>query len=205
MPEHVIQGAIAVSNVVFDNVEPQHDFAALPLELTLTTSRSSAALKLMMLTPTMVLLAVPLMLIGARAIAEQSALTMIADNPVSALQIAAGLVVWAALFIWPLKRIIGRMGARRIVQIDGATVAVADSSPFGAEVWTEPLAGYRGIAHHIRASLSGNRHELILVHADPAKNVVVAIADRISQTTIDRAKALLQLPEVPAKDLYVRT
>ncbi len=193
-----------MSKVVFDNVEPQQDFAALPIKLTLTTSRSSAVVKLMMLTPTMVLLAVPLTLIGARAIAEQSTLTLISDNPVSALQIAAGFIAWAALFVWPLKRIIGRMGARRLVAIDGQMVAVADSSPFGSGNWSEPLDAYRGIAHHIRASLSGNRHELILVHADPAKNVVVAIADRITQTTIDRAKALLQLSEVPAKELYVR-
>ncbi len=189
---------------VFDNVEPQPDFARLPLKLTLTTSRSSAAVKLMMLTPMMVILAVPLTLIGQRAIAEQSALMLISDHPVSTLQIAAGLIAWVALFVWPLKHIVGCMGARRSVEIDGHTVAVADTSPFSSQTWSAPLAGYRGIAHHIRASLSGNRHELILVHADPARNVVVAIADRITQATIDAAKTLLQLPEVPAKDLYVR-
>ena len=77
-------------------------------------------------------------------------------------------------------------------------------TPFGSTAWSVPLASYSGIAHHVRASLSGLRHELILVHPDPAKNLLVAVADRIPQATLDRAKALLRLPEVPAKSLYMR-
>ena len=190
--------------LTFDHVEPAPDFNQLPVSLTLTTSRSSAVLKLMMLAPMMVILAIPLTLIGARASAESTAFSFIADNPVSTVQIIVGLAIWAALFIWPLKRVVACMGARRKVAIDAATVKVSDTSPFGGKTWSAPLASYRGIAHHIRASLSGNRHELVLVHSDPAKNVVVAIGDRITQATIDRATALLKLPEVPAKYLYVR-
>ena len=172
------------------------------LDRTLTTSRTSAVVKLLMLAPTMVLLAVPLSLIGAHA--EHPALSLISDNPVSALQILTGFVIWAALFIWPLKRIVACMGARRKVEIDGESVKVEDSSPFGGSTWSAPLASYRGIAHHIRASLSGNCHELILVHTDSAKNVVLDISDRVSQTLFERCKVLLNLPEVPAKDLYAR-
>ena len=191
-----------MTRFVFDHVEPMPDFAQLPVTFTLTTSRSSAVVKLLMLAPMMVILAVPLTLIGAHA--QHPALSLMLGNPIAALQILTGLIVWVALFIWPLKRIVGCMGARREVSIDGGKVAVSDSSPFGDASWSAPLATYRGIAHHIRASLSGNRHELVLVHADPAKNVVLSISDRISQTTFERAKSLLNLPEVPAKDLYAR-
>ena len=193
-----------MAKFVFDTVEPAPDFNRLPLHLTLTTSRSSAVMKLLMLAPMMVILAVPFTLIGAHAAGEQSPLSLLVDNPVSTLQVLTGLVVWIALFVWPLKRIVTCMGARRQVAIDGGQVTVADSSPFGGETWSAPLASYRGIAHHIRASLSGNRHELVLVHADPAKNVVLTIADRITQATFEQARQLLALPEVPAKDLYVR-
>ncbi len=191
-----------MTKFVFDHVEPAPDFAQFPVVFTLTTSRSSAVVKLLMLAPMMVLLAVPLSLIGAHA--EHPALSLISGNPVSALQILTGFVVWVALFVWPLKRIVACMGARRTVDIDGQTVKVEDSSPFGGSSWSAPLASYRGIAHHIRASLSGNCHELILVHADPAKNVVLAISDRVSQSMFERAKILLNLPEVPARDLYAR-
>ena len=191
-----------MSSFVFDHVEPAPDFAQLPVAFKLTTSRSSAVVKLMMLAPMMVILAVPLSLIGAHA--EHSALALFSDKPVSALQILTGFVVWSALFIWPLKRIVTCMGACRQVQIDRQMVKVDDSSPFGGKSWSAPLDSYRGIAHHIRASLSGNRHELILVHADREKNVLLAISDRVSHTTFERAKSLLGLPEVPAKDLYAR-
>ena len=191
-----------MSKFVFDHVDPAPDFAQFPIVFTLTTSRTSAVVKLLMLAPMMVLLAVPLTLIGAHA--EHPALSLISDNPVSALQILTGFVVWVALFIWPLKRIVACMGARRTVAIDGQSVNVVDSSPFGGSRWSVPLASYRGIAHHIRASLSGNCHELVLVHADPSKSVVLAISDRVSQTMFERAKVLLRLPEVPARDLYAR-
>ena len=197
-----------MTQFVFDLVEPAPDFSRLPVHFTLTTSRSSVVVKLLMLAPMMVLLAVPLTLIGAKAGAgasvEHSALSMLSDKPISSLQILTGLIVWVALFVWPLKRIVSRMGARRQVAIDGTSVMVADSSPFGSTAWSAPLGSYRGVAHHIRASLSGNRHELILVHRDPAKNVVLSISDRISQTTFEQAKYLLNLPEVPARELYAR-
>lgn len=190
--------------IAFDHVEPTPDFQALPIELRLSTSRSSALLKLMLLAPMMVMLAVPLSLIGARAAGDPDPISHLVSNPLAALQIVTGLLVWTALFLWPLKRIIGRMGARRRVEIDAAQVRVTDTSPFGGKSWSAPLQSYAGIAHHIRASLSGNRHELILVHTDPAKSIVLAIADRITQATVDRATALLGLPEVPARSLYAR-
>jgi hypothetical protein len=65
-----------------------------------------------------------------------------------------------------------------------------------------PLASYAGVAHHIRASLSGNRHELILVHPDPARTVLVAVAPRFGESDIQRLCLLLGHREVPAKALY---
>lgn len=188
----------------FDHVEPTPSFEALPIRIELTTSRAGALVKLALLTPMMILVAVPISMIAAQAGAEQSALDYVMEHPVSSAQIAVGLMMWAALFLIPLKRIIARMGARRVVEISDGWVRVADSSPFGGRTWTAPLASYKGVAHHIRSSLSGNRHELILVHAEPGKSVLVAVADRISQETLDRAKALLGLPELPARALYAR-
>ena len=193
-----------MASVAFDHVEPQSAFERLPIALRLTTSRSSAVMKLLLLAPAMVGLAIPLTLLAARAAAEPWPFSLLADRPLASLQVLLGLGLWAALFIWPLKRIVGRFGASRSVTIDGAKVAVTDASPFGSRSWSAPLGSYAGIAHHVRASLSGLRHELVLVHSDPAKNVLIAIADRIPQSTVDKAKALLGLPEVPAKDLYVR-
>ena len=46
------------------------------------------------------------------------------------------------------------------------------------------------------------RHEMILVHPDPARHVLLAVGDRISADTLARTAVLLGLPEVHARELY---
>lgn len=193
-----------MSRVVYDHVAPTPDFSAFPIDLRLTTSRASALLRLVALVPLMVALALPVVIFGARAGADVAALSAIGDNPVAALQVASGLAIWIAIFLWPLKRALMRLGARRQVIIEPGVLHVSDRSPFSSDDWSQPLPAYTGIAHHIRASLNGNRHELILVHPDAARNVLVCASDRISQATFERAQALLGLPEVSARSLYAR-
>lgn len=186
-----------MSRVPYDSVEPTPDFTALPIRIRSTASRTAAALHLAMLAPVMAAFALPILVFGARA--ETSALAIISEQPLAALQVGLGFIIWIALFVWPLKRAIARFGADRQVEIDAKTVRVVDRSPFGRRNWCEPLADYAGIAHNVRASLSGYRHELILVHRDPAKCVLVSTTDRLSHVTFERAKQLLQLPEVPVR------
>jgi hypothetical protein len=191
-----------MSRVHFDQIAPPSDFDRLPIRFVGTASRASAVVRLLMLLPAMAVLIVPLMLVIAHASGETAGIGLISERPLSAAQILIGIAVWCALFFLPARDIVMRLGAERTVTIDGADVRVADRTPFATRSWSTPLASYKGIAHHVRASLSGLRHELILVHADPARNVLVAAADRIPQATLDRAKALLGLPEVPARSLY---
>ncbi len=188
-----MHGAIA-----FDQVEPKPDFEMLPVSVILTTSRAGSVIQLLMLAPMMVMLAVPLSLLGAFASPAVSPFEHLASHPLTALKIGAGLVIWVAMFVWPLRRIVTRMGASRSIAIDGNKVTVIDKSPFGSTTWSEPVSGYMGIAHRIRASLSGNLHELVMVHADPSKSILVTVADRMPQATIDKARTLLNLPELAA-------
>lgn len=193
-----------MSTVHFDQISPAVAFDGLPIRFVGTASRTSAIVRLLMLLPAMALLIVPLSLLLAQAATEPSAFAMLSERPLSSLQIATGLIVWCGLFLLPVRDVVLRLSARREVNIDDAAVTVTDRTPFGSTSWTTPLAAYSGVAHHIRASLSGLRHELILVHADPSRSVLVAVADGIPQATLDRAKALLGLPEVPARCLYDR-
>ena len=85
--------------------------------------------------------------------------------------------------------------------ISGETVA-ATNGPAGAPAWNEPLTAYRGVAHHIRTSLSGAQHEIVLVHPDASKSIVLTTADRIGQPQVDAMAALLNVCEVPARTLY---
>jgi hypothetical protein len=179
-------------------------FEHLPEVVVARTSRGSTAVTMLMLLPVLFFGVAPVVLIAFAAFANSSAIDILTTKPLAAIQSLVGLVIWTALFIVPLRRIISRLGSERTVHLDGTTVDVTDVSLLGKRHWSVPLADYSGIAHHVRASLSVLRHELILVHPDPARNVLIAIADRIPQSTIDRAKTLLGLPEVPARSLYGR-
>lgn len=186
----------------FDVAALETGLETLPIRLRLTTSRSAAVSRLLLLAPAMVLFATPLAIIAANAADATSAMTLIAEKPSAAIKASLGLLVWGGLFVWPLKRAVSRLGGHRSVEIDGATVRVAEKGAFGGHAWETPLSAFTGIAHHVRTSLSGTRHELILVHPEPGKSLLLTTADRISQTTIDKTTAMLGLPEVPARSLY---
>ena len=54
----------------------------------------------------------------------------------------------------------------------------------------------------MRASLSGTRHELILVHPERDKCVLLSVAPRTTQAEVDRVATLLGHKEIPPSELY---
>ncbi|MFM9847445.1 MAG: hypothetical protein ACKVP3_09815 [Hyphomicrobiaceae bacterium] len=189
-------------HVGFDRVTPATALEELPIHLEQSTSHASVVLKALLLVPALAAVAVPLALLGAHAMAEPAAFTMLADHPMEALQIGLGLVLWCALFVWPLRLVLARAGTGRVVDITVDMVRVTDRGPLRSTTWSEPLGCYRGVAHTVRSSLSGVRHEMILVHADPRRHVLLAAAPSMPQSLLTRTASLLNLPEVAARDLY---
>lgn len=196
------EGNCAMTKLIFDQIAPASEFEALPIRFTGSSARGPAVTRLLLILPAMAILFVPLSLVIANAAGESSTLSAFSERPLSVLQIGFGMAIWCGIFLLPIRDIVMRLGSHRTVTIDNGKVDVADRTPFGLTHWSAPLSAYSGIAHHVRTSLSGLRHELILVHSDPAKNVLIAVADRIPQSKLDRAKALFGLPEVPARALY---
>jgi len=190
-------------SAMFDRISDAPNFDELPIAMQQSNSPAATAWRMVLLGPAVVLLAAPL-LVGAQVAGEPGGLSAVLGQPFSALQVLGGFLVWAAMLAVPLTRTVRRMGTRRAVTIDPKLVCVEEKSLGGTHLWSAPLASYRGIAHHVRTSLSGARHELILVHPDPSRNVLLAVADRMNQSTLDKAKALLGLPEIPARTIYER-
>ena len=73
---------------------------------------------------------------------------------------------------------------------------------FAGKIWEEPVARYTGVAHHIRTSLSGTRHELVLAHPDRARSILISAAPDISQDDVDRICTLLGRAEISSRELY---
>lgn len=129
-------------------------------------------------------------------------LALVAAKPSAALALMSGLLVTGSLAARPLARPFTRIGRRQTIEITRDRVSVSVSSPLGRHTWHEPLEAYTGIAHHIRATLSGVRHEIVLVHRRADRAVLLAAGARVLQSELEVTAALLNMPIVPASAIY---
>ncbi|HJZ42174.1 MAG TPA: hypothetical protein VJ233_00495 [Hyphomicrobiaceae bacterium] len=186
---------------VLDIVACDPPFDRLPLTIEQKSSRISAIIMLMLLVPALLVVLVPTGLLVAYA---SSSLGVAADHPGAAAQVLVGIGLWTALFVPPAKRIVQRFGTVRRIQVDTGAVTIGERGLFGSRRWSTPLSEYIGITRHLRSTLSGLRHELILVHGEPRKSVLLHSGDLASPPTIEQATGLLGLPEIQARELYRR-
>jgi len=185
----------------YDRVEPQLP-TELPVRLMATCSQREAAVLLILAVPAALAVALGSMTLLVHAASAPGARAVLAQHPALGLEIVAGLAFWGCLLGLPLKRLFHRLAVRRTVEIGDGTVRVTEGGHFRTWAWSMPLSAYSGVAHHVRASLSGTRHELILVHPERQKSVLLSLSSRISQGEVDRVAALLGHKEVPPSALY---
>lgn len=138
----------------------------------------------------------PALLMAAHLAGEPAARDIIAQRPHVALLPLLGLTVVLAMLAWPLVRL---AQAPTGISIGDGRVTARASGPMD-KGWNEPLADYMGLTHRVRSSLSGVRHELILVHRDPARCVLLHTAPRISEETMSRATEHFALAEIPSRE-----
>ena len=188
----------------FETVDVRSGPEGLPLQSSQQSSRRSGIVRLTLLTGLAAAVVLPQLALAVHAIALPGSRAMILAHPMLALDLALAIGFWIALFSWPLKRLAGRVNWRREIEISDGCVAVHDHKAFSYRAWSAPLKSYSGIAHHMRASLSGTRHELILVHPERDRSVLLMVSEHISTADIARFSSVLGLPEVSAKELYGR-
>jgi hypothetical protein len=185
----------------YDTVSPRPDFDTLPAKFTERSSQPALVLKAVLLGFMSLLVAAPLALIAIDVAAASVERALPALSPVAALQLGLSLVAWAGLFVVPLAGIVARIGRCRSVEITRTSVHLDERSLFGSRRRSLPLAGYRGVTYRVRTTLSGARHEVVLVHPKPEHSVLLAVADHAGDVSLGRAMAVLGLPEVPAREL----
>lgn len=186
----------------FDELSPAIVDGPLPWHQRQSCSTFPGAFVVVALAATALALLVPTALVVARLAAGDDAARQAIDNPGSVIQIALGVAFLSAMIGWPLYLTSRRIGRRRDVVIDHAQVTVRENAPAGRSQWSEPLSAYLGVAHHLRTTQAGPRHELVLVHPDPRRHVVVASAERLTRADLERVARQLGLDEVPAAALY---
>lgn len=186
----------------FQRVVLADGFESLPLRSAQSAATMPSLMHLAFVSSLAAAVVLPQLGLASYALLTPDIRQMVLERPLVAFQLLVALVFWIGLFAWPMRGLISRLTRRRDVEITHENVAVADHSTFGGKRWTAPLNAFKGVAHHIRSSLSGTRHELVLVHPDPDRSVLLMTADHITDVQIARMTRLLNLPQIAAGELY---
>lgn len=186
---------------IYDRVEPPMP-ASLPLRLTQDCSQRSTAVSLAFVVPAALAAAVAAVALVSETISAPTVRAMLQERPTLAVEILSAVAFLIFLAVLPTKRLIDRLATTRTIEIANGVVTVNEGGHFQSWTWSAPLASYCGVTHHVRASLSGTRHEIILVHPEREKSILLCVAPKTSQSEVDRVAALLGQRQIPPSELY---
>ena len=181
---------------------PEFSSALLTIEQ-LPARRTTGVLLAVLVALAAVLLS-PFFVIASTALADQALREAVSTRPVVSLQLLTGLTFWLVLFGFPIYRLLNTLTRSRAVEIADGRVTVMDRRLGGETTWSAPLSEFLGVAPYLRASLSGVRHELILVHPERARSVMIAMAPRLMQSDVDQVVSALGLKELAPQMLRQR-
>jgi hypothetical protein len=171
-----------------------------PLTFEQSPEGSSRFVLLALLCPVVAALMAPFWLIFSKLVSDPATRAIVEDRPLMAFELMLGLLVLAWIFGLPLANLVRTVIRRRQITIDGVGVRVRDRGLFRTRTWAEPMGAYAGVTHRVRSSLSGVRHELVLVHRRPSRSVVLQSSSQISQDVVDRAARLFSIAEIPSRE-----
>jgi hypothetical protein len=189
---------IASSNATFSSSTlPPSPF---PLVFEQAPEGSARFVLMALLIPALVALITPFWLIVSQLASDPAARAVVTARPFMALQLVLGFALLISMFGLPLAYLARGAGRRRRITIDGGLVHSQEKSLFGKRSWTEPVSAYMGVAHRVRSSLSGVRHELVLVHQKASRSLILRSSPKISQEDVETAARLFALAEIPSRE-----
>jgi len=186
---------------IYDEVEPPLP-DQLPLRLTQTCSQREATIWLAFLVPIAlgILAVAGTVFLETLLVPETRAYAL--AHPVTGLALIMGFATVGYLLTIPARRLVARLTTSRNVYIGDGMVHVLEGSNARARCWAEPLNNYLGVAAHMRTSLAGTRHELILIHPQREKSVLLSVAPRTTQGEVARVAGMLGHNEITPGVLY---
>lgn len=145
-------------------------------------------------------LALPFGLVVSHALSEPATRAIFTSDPALALHLVVGFFGAATMFGWPLAQLSHAELGRRRVTIDGRDVRSIGVGLLGGGSWTEPLTAYRGVSPRVRSSVSGVRHELVLMHTRRNRCVVLCSGPAITPEMLAMASRLPAFAEIPSRE-----
>jgi hypothetical protein len=186
----------------FEHSLPSGPITAMPWSAVQTPSRSTMFLTLGVAIPAALVAIGPLAILIAHLATDPAAFALVTLRPESSLIALLGLTAWLLVFGWPMARVLATMGSSRHIVIADGVITVRDRQLLNRTKWSQPVAAYTGVAHRVTTSLSGTRHELLLVHPTLARSILLATAAKIGQNEIDSVAQLLGCREIAAPAPY---
>jgi len=172
----------------------------LPLTFEQSAEGSGRFVLMAVLCPILIALLTPFWLVLAKLASDPAARAVLVARPMLALHLGLALVALGWIFGWPLLFLARGSFRRRLISIENGFVTASERGLFGIRSWIEPVSAYAGVTNRVRSSLSGVRHELLLVHASPSKSVILYASPRISQEAVDSVSGQLNLAEIPSRE-----
>lgn len=189
------------STGTFDRVSPNDSSLDLPLRLVSSPDRGRTIGQFLLIVPALLMLLAPALL-ATYVLMHQDAATNAPSDPFATAALILLPVLWVGLVVFAAFAVIPRLRRQRVVTLTTDYVSALERGLFGTEAWRLPTASYRGIAHHVRATAGVVSHEVILVHPDPKRSVLLYTAPVVTQGSLDSYCARLRLPLVPAREVY---
>lgn len=183
---------------------PMPDFTASFVRIDQRPARRTTGCLLALLIGFAVVLVSPFYLVASAALATVNLGEAASVRPIASAQIVTGLAFWLILLGFPIYRLLDTLTRSRSIEIAADQFTIHDRVFGRATSWSAPLAEFVGLAPYLRASLSGVRHELILVHPERQKSILVAMAPRLLQSDVDHIVAALGLEELAPQALRYR-
>ena len=191
--------------VAFDIVQASSDEHDLPKKIELRPSPGSILFLFSMLIPALIGAAiVPYFITAYLAAVPQNFAGFVIDNPLVALELFLATLILTALFVYLLVEFLIRVGRKRTVWLSAENVIIREQRPFGVRAWWIPVAEFEGIAHYVRATISDQHHELVLVHRDPGSSILLHVGQERPGQLMDKYCAQFKLPEIDARNVRKR-
>lgn len=150
------------------------------LEIIQRASGLTAVIQAVFLLPVLIAVMIPGAMIAAETFADPAMRNRLAASPVNTAVALSGIAIWLTMFGVPVFRALRRLGWSRSIVIERQIATSRDFTVFGAKSQELPLTAFEGLSHNVRTKLSGTRHELILVHRNPSKSLLLDLAENIS-------------------------
>jgi hypothetical protein len=180
------------------------DFSAPTVRIDQLPARRATGVLLALLVAFAVLLLSPFYLVATAALADQDLREAVSTRPLAAAQILTGLAFWLILLGFPIYRLLDTLTRSRSIEIAGGKITVRDRVFGRTSSWNAAVSEFLGVAPYLRASLSGVRHELILIHPERQRSILVAMAPRLMQSEVDQVASALGLKELAPQALWQR-